>query len=73
MGALPTALPLAAKSEKGWQVVKFTDSKTALREPLALIKSAATDAKSKKIAEAVEKFVKSNAIEEIAKKWIEIP
>ena len=73
MVALPTALQLAAKSENAWQVVKFTDSKTALREPLALIKSSAIDANSKKIAEAVDSFVKSKEIDEIAKKWLEVP
>jgi len=73
MVALPSALDLAAKADNSWQVIKFTDSKSALREPLALIKSASTDAKTKKIGEAVESFVKSNEIEKIAAKWIEVP
>ncbi len=73
MVTLPTALDLAAKSKDSLYVVKFTDSKTALREPLALIKPATTDAKSKKIADAIESFVKSKEIDAIAKKWLEVP
>jgi ABC-type amino acid transport substrate-binding protein len=73
MVTLPTALDLAEKSKNSLYVVKFTDSKTALREPLALIKSSATDAKTKKISDAVESFVKSKEIDKIAKKWLEVP
>lgn len=73
MVTLPTALDIAAKSKDSLHVVKFTDSKAALREPLALIRSSATDAKSKKVAEAVDSFVKSKEIDAIAKKWLEVP
>ena len=73
MVTLPTALDIEAKSKDSLHVVKFIDSKTALREPLALIRSSATDAKSKKIADAIESFVKSKEIDAIAKKWLEVP